>query len=42
MSLNAQVLEAADRFGYLRLIGIDAIKPDDFRARPPLKTIRRK
>jgi len=42
LTLKAQELEAADRSRYLRIIGIDAIKPDDFRAKPPEKAARRK
>jgi len=42
LTLKAQELEAADRSRYLRIIGIDAIKPDDFRAKPPAKVVRRR
>lgn len=39
LSLKAQALEAADCSGYLRVIGIDVLKPDDFRARPLSKRL---
>ena len=42
LSLKAQALEAADRSRYLRVIGINAVEPPDFRAKPPLKTTRMK
>jgi hypothetical protein len=35
LSRKAQALEAADRSRYLRVIGIDATKPADFRAKSP-------
>lgn len=37
LSLKAQSLEAADRTRYLRVIGIDATKPKDFRSKPIAK-----
>ncbi|WP_445656553.1 hypothetical protein [Achromobacter sp. NCFB-sbj8-Ac1-l] len=46
LSAKAQELEAKDRTRYLRVIGIDATKPDDFRAaikeEPQKKTITSK
>lgn len=42
LSLKAQALEAADRSRYLRVIGINAVEPADFRAKPPSKTTRMK
>lgn len=42
LSLKAQALEAADRSRYLRVIGINAVEPADFRAKPLSKTTRMK
>lgn len=41
LSKKAQQLEAKDRTLYLRVIGIDATTPDDFRSTTKIKTIKK-